>query len=186
MNTETVKELKKAAKYQGMRGYSKLTKAKLIAKLSARNDEDDDVWEDARDDARVDDVWEDARGDARADTTIINRLFNWAVRPVKTAVKNSYAWIIKHTPEPVKRAIGKKAEAFKAEVRSIYNKYYHKKPRSSERDIKISESAIVIRESKTALRRFVIDGVERTDAPTFLDIVRPEVVRFMSKHRQIK
>ncbi|KAH3708645.1 hypothetical protein DPMN_068102 [Dreissena polymorpha] len=177
MNTKTVKELKKAAKDQGMRGYLKLTKAELIARLSARNDEDDDVLEDARDDARADDILEDARDDARAEPTMINRLFNWAVRPVKTAVKNSYDWIIRHTPEPVKRAISKQAEAFKAEVRSIYNKYYHKKPRSSERDNEISESAIVIRESKTALRRFarqyVIDGVERTDAPTFLDIVRP-------------
>ncbi|KAH3861246.1 hypothetical protein DPMN_024173 [Dreissena polymorpha] len=109
MNTKTVKELKKAAKDQGMREYSKLTKVELIARLSARNDEDDDVWEDARDDARADDVWEDARGDARAEPTMINRLFNWAVRPVKTAVKNSYDWIIKHTPEPVKKAISKKA-----------------------------------------------------------------------------
>ncbi|KAH3814089.1 hypothetical protein DPMN_142575 [Dreissena polymorpha] len=133
MNTKTVKKLKKAAEDQDLRGYSKLTKAELIARLSARNDEDDDVWEDARGDARADDVWEDARDDARAEPTqnptMINRLFNWAVRPVKTAVKNSYGWIIKHTPEPVKRTISKKAEAFKAEVRSIYNKYYHKKPR---------------------------------------------------------
>ncbi|KAH3888545.1 hypothetical protein DPMN_012581 [Dreissena polymorpha] len=66
MNTKTVKELKKTAKDQGMRGYSKLTNAELIARLNARNDEDDDVWEDARDDARADDVWEDARGDERA------------------------------------------------------------------------------------------------------------------------
>ncbi|KAH3812142.1 hypothetical protein DPMN_140565 [Dreissena polymorpha] len=135
MNTKTVKELKKAEKDQGMRGYSKLTKAKLIARLSERNDEDDDVWEDARDDARANDEWEDAMVDARAKPTMINRLFNWVVRPVKTAVKNSYGCIIKHTPEPVKRAISKQADAFKAEVRSIYNKYYHKKPRSSERDI---------------------------------------------------
>ncbi|KAH3754532.1 hypothetical protein DPMN_189207 [Dreissena polymorpha] len=95
MNTKTVEELKKAAKDQGLRGYSKLTKAELIARLSARNDEDVDVWKDARDDARDDDVWEDARDDARAKPaqkpTMINRLFNWAVRPVKTAVKNSYA-----------------------------------------------------------------------------------------------
>ncbi|KAH3844427.1 hypothetical protein DPMN_086685 [Dreissena polymorpha] len=53
MNTKTFKELKKAAKDQGMRGYLKLTKAELIARLSARNDEDDGVWEDARGDARA-------------------------------------------------------------------------------------------------------------------------------------
>ncbi|KAH3721790.1 hypothetical protein DPMN_064738 [Dreissena polymorpha] len=180
MNNKTVKELKKAAKDQGMCGYSKLTKAELIATLNRRNDEDSD-----------DDLWENARDDARAEPakkpTMINRLFNWAVKPVKTAAKNSYDWIIKHTPEPLKKAISEKADAFKAEVKSIYHNYY-KKQRSSERDIKISESAIVIKESKTALRRFarqyVIDGVEKTDAPTFLDIVKPEVVKFMSKHRQ--
>ena len=52
MNNKTVKELKKAAKDQGLCGYSKLTKAELIARLSARNDEAYYVWEDARDDAR--------------------------------------------------------------------------------------------------------------------------------------
>ncbi|KAH3698564.1 hypothetical protein DPMN_086100 [Dreissena polymorpha] len=62
-------EVKKAAKDQDLRGYSKLTKAELIARLSARNNEDDDVWKDARGDARADDVWEDARDDARAEPT---------------------------------------------------------------------------------------------------------------------
>ena len=187
------------------------TVKELVARLSRRNDEDsgdDDVWENAREDARDNDVWENAREDTRAEPakkpTMINRLFNWAVKPVKTAVKNSYDWavkpvktaaknsydwIIKHTPEPLRKAISEKADAFKAEVESIYNNYYKKQQRS-ERDIKISESAIVIKESKTALKRFarqyVIDGVEKTDAPTFLDIVKPEVVKFMSKHRQIK
>ncbi|KAH3881624.1 hypothetical protein DPMN_005550 [Dreissena polymorpha] len=77
-------------------------KTELIARLSTRNDEDDDVWEDAR----ANDVWEDPRVDARAEPTqkptMINSLFHWVVRPVKTAVKNSYDWIIKHTPEPEK------------------------------------------------------------------------------------
>ncbi|KAH3857948.1 hypothetical protein DPMN_100566 [Dreissena polymorpha] len=107
MNNKTVKELKKAAKDQGLCGYSKLTKAELIARLSRRNDEDsgdDDVWENAREDARDNDVWENARDDARAEPakkpTMINRLFNWAVKPVKTAVKNSYDWAVK----PVKTA----------------------------------------------------------------------------------
>ncbi|KAH3739286.1 hypothetical protein DPMN_045936 [Dreissena polymorpha] len=128
MNIKTVKELKKAAKDHGMCGYSKLTKAELIARLNRRNDEDsdDDVWENAREDARDNDVWENARDDARAEPakkpTMINRLFNWAVKPVKTAAKNSYDWIIKHTPEPLKKAISEKADAFKAEVKSIYNK----------------------------------------------------------------
>ncbi|KAH3776327.1 hypothetical protein DPMN_177749 [Dreissena polymorpha] len=68
MNNKTVKELKKAAKDQGMCGYSKLTKAELIARLSRRNDmdSDHDVWENAREDARDNDVWENAREDTRA------------------------------------------------------------------------------------------------------------------------
>ncbi|KAH3878037.1 hypothetical protein DPMN_001917 [Dreissena polymorpha] len=93
MNNKTVKELKKAAKDQGLGGYAKLTKAELIARLSRHNDEDsgDDVWENAREDAWDNDVWENAREDTRAEPakkpTMINRLFNWAVKPVKTAVK---------------------------------------------------------------------------------------------------
>ncbi|KAH3849628.1 hypothetical protein DPMN_092031 [Dreissena polymorpha] len=102
MNNKTVKELKKAAKDQGMCGYSKLTKAELIARLSRRNDEDsdDDVWENAREDARDNDVWENAREDTRAEPakkpTMINRLFNWAVKPVKT-VKTAVKTAVKVT-----------------------------------------------------------------------------------------
>ncbi|KAH3898426.1 hypothetical protein DPMN_022657 [Dreissena polymorpha] len=126
MNNKNVKELKKAAKDQGLCRYSRLRKHQLIALLSGNE-------------VPVD------------SNTILDDPVPFNEVPVLKPVK---------------------AKMFEF----VYNNHYKNKLR--------------IRESKTAIKHFtkqcVVDGVEGTDAMTFLKWCKSEIVNFLSNTRQIK
>ena len=78
-------------------------------------------------------------------------------------------WIMSHVPEPIKRKVNKRVEKLKREVEKIYSRY----------------DRLTLYEREAPLRGFLrtyrIDGREGYDQNTFIQYIRPRVIRFLSE-----
>ena len=95
---------------------------------------------------------------------------------LKSEVSSFADWLFSYMPEPIKKEVNKKVETLKSQVNSIFEKFYKNKP--------------TIRESKTAIegfaKQYVVEGIAGTDAVTFLNGVKAEVMNLLSKNCQTK
>ena len=126
MNTQTVKQLKQLAKERGLRGYSRLRKADLIAAINTQEN-----------------------------------------FPVKFRT-------LKHLRRKAKkRGLKRYSKLRKTDLIAALNAQVFK--------LYESESAI-----KGFTKQYRIDGRQRIDATTFLDVVRPQIIGLLERSRCIK
>jgi hypothetical protein len=109
MQNKTVKELQAIAKAQGLRGYSKLRKADLIARL--------ETSEEVKPKATI----------AKPVKPVALVGFDaWAeeqlAKPIKQAVSTTYDWIMDKVPQPVKNVIDAGFYKLKNEITKLFNK----------------------------------------------------------------
>jgi len=194
---QTVKELQVIAKERGLRGYSKLKKAELIALLDTKPKQVKpaeakpkpvkqvmlagfDAWADEQlakpSKPTTSTTWSEWLADR---VPIPEGLGKWAdeqlAKPIKQAVSTTHDWIMNKVPQPVKNVVDAGFHKLKNEITKLFGKTKNKP---------------AIRESKTAIKGFakqyVVDGIAGVDAVTFLNSVKAEVVNLISKNRQTK
>src|ERR1043165_1387630 len=166
--TKTVKQLRDIARQRGMKGYWPLRKADLIVKIRSVEAKHGHIL-----DAPVPDIGVPIlQPTAFVPTSTGRKIADKA----KSAINKFANWIVTYVPEKVKRIVNEKLEAVLTLVNNEYSKPSQKK--------------YEIRESKTAIRGFAkqytIDGTTGVDAQTFLNIVRPKVIKLLNENRQTK
>ena len=175
-------ELRKIAKQRGVKGYSKLRKAELLTMLRHPLHAVGGavVKEQSLLDEPVPNIGAPVLQPAQAvKPKLVNRVkqhFGVLGNKIKAETNTFADWLVGYVPEPIRKEVNKEVEALKSHVNSIFEKFYKNKPK--------------IRESKSAIKGFAkqytVDGNVGTDAITFLNIVKSEVVNLISKNRQTK
>src|SRR5688572_12091360 len=177
--TKTVKQLRNIAKEKGVRGYSQLRKADLVALLSFGPTQNvKTVHESDLLDAPVPDI--------KVPTLVPSKYTppsnTWKSRLTeaknKVRVKlNTFAdWLINYVVPREKKSVNEKLDSLKSKVSSIFSKI--NKPK-----FEILETAKAI---KGFTKRHTIEGTHGIDSTSFLDAVRPQVVSFLTKNRGVK
>ena len=188
MESKTIKQLQAIAKERGIRGSSKLRKAELIsmiAMLSVQAKpvtnalEGFDAWADEQLAKPTKPVKSNSWYEWLADHVPIPAGFNeWVdeqlAKPIKQAVSTASDWIMDKVSKPVKNVV----DAGFYQLKNKINKLFGHKP---ENKIRGSKSAI-----KGFAKQYVVDGTAGTDALTFLNSVKTEVVNLSDKNRQTK
>ena len=201
METKTVKELQAIAKQQKLRGYSRLRKAELITLL---NEAPQQLWGavETKDRLLLDEpvpsisipILQPTPAATHSATrsakpSFYNRLNNFKVlgTKIKSEVSTFVDWIINYKPEPIKRVMNEKLGALKTTISNLF-KETDIDENKRRFDLTSQKSHIV--ESKTAIKGFakqyVADGIAGTDAETFLNSAKSEVVNLIGKNRQTK
>ena len=167
METYTVKKLRAIAKERGIKRYSSLRKAELIATINAHLADNHSLV-----DAPVPDI--------SASVITPTKYVAPPQKEVKTGVlstiKSFADWLISYVPKQIKKPINEALEALKAKVAQLFGK--------------INKYKFVLRESKSAMngftKQYTADGRPGMDAVSFLKAVRPLVVDFLKRNRRIK
>jgi len=165
METYTVKKLRVIAKERGIKRYSSLRKAELIATINTHLA------------AGNHNLINAPVPDISAPVLTPTKYVAPPQKEVKTGVlstMNSFAdWLISYVPKQIKKAINEALEALKTEVARLFN-----------------EHKFVLYESESAIKGFTkqytVDGRPGIDAVPFLNAVRPLVVDLLERNRRIK
>ena len=165
---KTMKELQVIAKERGLRGYSKLRKAELVAWLEGSKTINQLLLDEPVQNISVP-ILKPTKHEVFTQVGAIENNLNSKV--------NTFAdWLLSYVLEPIKKKVNTRVETLKSQVNSILNKFYKNKP--------------TFRESKTAIKGFakqyVIDGIAGADAVTFFNSAKAEVVNLLSKNQQTK
>ena len=157
METHTVKQLREIAKERGAKGYSKLRKAELITMLN----QSCAVGEmQSLLDKPVHNIDVPALQPTKArKPNLFSRVkesLSVGWNKIKAGTNRFAEWLVGYVPEPIKKEANK--------------------PK-----IKEGETAI-----KGFAKQYTVDGIAGTDAVTFLNHVKSEVVNLISKNRQTK
>src|ERR1043165_5019052 len=180
---KTVNELRHIAKVNGMRGYSRLRKADLVALVSSRLMQSVQTGHESNPlDASIPDInvptlvptkytppsknWKSVFSDVLAETKhkVMFKL-------------NSFAnWVTNFVTLPERKPVNERLESLKLKISSIFSK--------------INKNKYEIRETASAIKGFAkqytIDGIAGIDAESFIVNARPPVVGLLSKNRQTK
>ena len=139
METKTVKEMQTIAKERGLRGYSKLRKADLLAVLSKPADLDAQADKQLAQPMTTVNALEgfDARADEQSAKPKSNKWFGWLAdhvpiparwveeqlaKPMKKAVSTAYDYIADKVPQPVKNVVDHGFYELKNEINKLFNK----------------------------------------------------------------
>ena len=168
MERHTMKQLRVIAKERGLKRFSTLRKAELIAAINAHRSADNHNLLDA------------PVPDISAPVLTPTKYVAPPQKEVKTDVLStikSYAdWLISYVPEQIKKPINKALEALKAKVAGLFGK--------------INDHKFVLYESESAIKGFTkqytVDGRPGIDVVSFLNAVRPIVVDWLERNRRIK
>ena len=188
MDSLNIKQLKKLAREQGIKGYYKMRKAELIKALSPEED--------------LIDLGKDA-GNIRQPTSnksLLNvidqpipeinipilrptnpfkvsqlkNLASKAAKPVKREINKFADWIISQVPEPIKKTVNKRVDSLKETVNRIFKRYDNLTPK----------------EHKTAIKgyfkTFRVDSVDGIDPKTFMERVKSRVIDLIKSKGSIK
>src|SRR5688572_24941069 len=177
--TKTVKQLRNIAKEKGVRGYSQLRKADLVALLSFGPTQNvKTVHESDLLDAPVPDIKVPTLVPSKytpPSNTWKSRLTE-AKNKVRSKLNTFSDWLINYVAPQEKKSVNEKLDSLKSKVSSIFSKINKKK-------FEILETAKAI---KGFTKRHTIEGTHGIDVTSFLDTVRPQVVGLLTKNRGIK
>src|ERR1043165_5841072 len=180
---KTVNELRHIAKVNGMRGYSRLRKADLVALVSSRLMQSVQTGLESNPlNASVPDIMVPTLVPTRytPPSKKWKSVFSDVLAETKNKVRsklNSFAdWVINFVTPPERKPINERLESLKSKVSSIFSKI-------NERKFEIRDTATAI---KGFTKRHTIDGIGGIDAESFLNAVRPQVVGLLMKNRGTK
>ena len=181
--TKTVKQLRNIAKEKGMRGYSRLRKADLVALVSSGptqsvKTEHEGNLLDAP--VPVIDVPTLAPGKYTPPSNTWKSSFSGVLEEVKNKVRsklNTFSdWLINYVAPQEKKSVNERLDSLKSKVSNIFSK--------------INKNKFEIRETAKAIKgftkRYTIEGTHGIDSTSFLEAVRPQVVSLLTKNRGIK
>src|SRR5688572_30734069 len=181
--TKTVKQLRSIAKENGMKGYSRLQKADLVALVSSGPTQSvKTVHESDLLDAPVPDIKVPTLvpGKYTPPSNTWKSSFSGVLEEVKNKVRsklNTFSdWLINYVAPREKKSVNERLDSLKLKVSSIFSKI--NKPK-----FEIRETASAI---KGFTKRHTIEGTHGIDSTSFLDAVRPQVVSLLTKNRGIK
>ena len=86
---------------------------------------------------------------------------------------NEFAnWITSYVPEPIKRNVNERVEKLKKDIRQVYSRY----------------DRLTLYEREAPMKEFLkthrIDGEKGYDQTTFIQYIRPKVIKFLSEKRK--
>src|SRR5688572_24100945 len=174
--TKTVKQLRNIAKEKGVRGYSQLRKADLVALLSFGPTQNvKTVHESDLLDAPVPDI--------KVPTLVPGKYTppsnTWKSRLTEVKNKarsklNTFAdWLINYVAPREKKSVNERLDSLKSTISSIFSKI--NKPK-----FEIQQTANAL---KGFAKRYTIQGTGGIDITSFLNAVRPQVVSLLMKNR---
>src|SRR5688572_25285125 len=174
--TKTVKQLRNIAKVKGMRGYSRLRKADLVALVSSRPTQSvKTVHEGDLLDAPVPDI--------KVPTLVPGKYTppsnTWKSRLIEANNKvrsklNTFAdWLINYVAPREKKSVNERLDSLKSTISNIFSKINKKK-------FEIQQTANAL---KGFTKRYTIQGTGGIDVTSFLNAVRPQVVGLLTKNR---
>ena len=181
--TKTVKQLRNIAKVKGMRGYSQLRKADLVALVSSGptqsvKTEHESNLLDAP--VPVIDVPTLTPGKYTPPSNTWKSSFSGVLEEVKNKVRsklNTFSdWLINYVAPREKKSVNERLDSLKLKVSNIFSKI--NKPK-----FEIRETAKAI---KGFTKRYTIEGTHGIDITSFLEAVRPQVVSLLTKNRRDK
>ena len=177
MENLNIKQLKKLAREQSIKGYYKMRKAELIKVLSPEVDLID-LGKDAGNirqptsnkpsnviDQPIPEInIPILRPTNPSKVSQLKNLASKAAKPVKREIDKFADWIISHVPEPIKKTVNKRVDSLKETVNRIFKRYDNLTPK----------------EHKTAIKgyfkTFRVDGVNGVDPKTFMERVKSRVI----------
>src|ERR1043165_489146 len=180
---KTVNELRHIAKVNGLRGYSRLRKADLVALVSSRLMQSVQTGHESNPlDASIPDInvptlvptkytppsknWKSVFSDVLVETK----------NKVRSKLNRFADWLINFVTPPERKPINERLASLKSKVSSIFSK--------------INKTKFEIRETATAIKGFTkrhtTEGTDGIDAVSFLNAVRPQVVGLLTKNRGTK
>ena len=189
MENLNIKQLKKLAKEQSIKGYYKMRKAELIKALSP----EEDLIDLGKDAGNIRQPTSNKSPSNVIDQPIpeinipilrptnpskvsqLKNLASKAAKPVKREINKFANWIISKVPEPIKKTVNKRVESLKETVNHIFKRYDNLTPK----------------EHKTAIKgyfkTFRVDGVNGVDPKTFMERVKSRVIDLIkSDSRSLK
>ena len=102
----------------------------------------------------------------------VRRLAEKSAESVRNSKVEFANWILSLPPEPIKKDIDERREKLKEEIRKIYSRY----------------EKLTFYESEASMKGFLktyrIDGEEGYDQLTFINYIRPKVIKFLSEKRK--
>jgi len=171
MEASTVKQLRVIAKERGVKRYSALRKAELIAAINAHSAADNHNFLD------------DPVPDISAPVLTPTKYVPPSQEEIKTGdlstIKSYADWLINYVPEQMK-PINKVFEAAKAIVTGLFRRKYNDKYEYKCKDkyeLYESESAI-----KGFTKRYTVQGRPGIDVASLLSAVRPLVVDLLERN----
>src|SRR5688572_24293129 len=181
--TKTVKQLRSIVKENGMKGYSRLRKADLVALVSSGPTQSvKTVHESNPLDAPVPDIKVPTLvpGKYTPPSNTWKSSFSGVLEEVKNKVmakvKTFADWVINYVVPQGKKSVDEKVDSLQSEVSSIFSE--------------INKNKFEIRETAKAIKgftkRYTIEGIPGIDITSFLEAVRPQVVSLLTKNREIK
>src|SRR5688572_11893719 len=181
--TKTVKQLRNIAKVKGMRGYSQLRKADLVALVSSGPTQSvKTVHESNPLDAPVPDIKVPTLvpGKYTPPSNTWKSSFNNVLTEAKNKVRsklNTFSdWLINYVAPREKKSVDERLDSLKSKISSIFSKI--NKPK-----FEIRETASAI---KGFTKRHTIEGTHGIDVTSFLNAVRPQVISMLTKNRGVK
>ena len=179
-------ELKSLARDGGLRGYSRMRKAELVALLqnspppgqsctSTSPTPPTQIWEPI-DDRRP-------RKPSPQEMDIFEQQEMSKSRPqVKTKLNQGYDWLINHVPQPIKDGASKVFKTFKDKVMGLYNRVTG----STGNETRIIEpkpfKPIELEQAfRGAYRSYRVNGKPKIDVDTFFDRIRKELIGLIER-----
>src|SRR5688572_21624606 len=172
--TKTVTQLRSIAKAKGMKGYSQLRKADLVALVSSAvptqsvKTEHEGNLLDAP--VPVIDVPTLAPGKYIPPSNTWKSSFSGVLEEVKNKVRsklNTFAdWLINYVAPRETKSVDEKLNSLQSKVSNIFSKI-------NKNNFEIRETAKAI---KGFTKRYTIEGTHKIDSTSFLEAVRPQVV----------
>lgn len=171
MKSRTVKELREIAKQRGMRGYSALRKADLIAVLTSGGVIDHPYYN------LLDEQVPAIQAPVLTPTPYVPPTRQSVVGKVKDDINTSANWLLEYVPEKIKKSVNEKLEALKTKVSGLFNKFGYNKPV----EFKLTQSAI-----RGVTNQYTVEGKDGYDPQSFMNLVKKHAITILSDNLQTK
>src|SRR5688572_15463940 len=173
--TKTVKQLRSIAKENGMKGYSRLRKADLVALVSSGPTQNVKTGHESNPlDAPVPDIKVPTLvpGKYTPSSNTWKSLIE-AKNKVRSKLNTFADWLINYVVPREKKSVNERLDSLKSKVSSIFSKINKKK-------FEIQQTANAL---KGFTKRYTIQGTGGIDVTSFLNAVKPQVVGLLTKNR---